>query len=312
MKVFKFGPAIVVFALAAALAGCGSSGTPQRAVAHQASSGGSAQRPSVNSTGEFPDGTKVTFISANWTMTPDGLGPGVKFTFRIVAGPGWKQNARFQLRPASGSERPYNYYMVTAVGWTYPASNSTGYADVSDISLAGGGQESGEGALLAGESVYAYSTLVTKSVPPNPQHLVVTIEMPNGKLQSRSFVAHVNPDSLAASPSSSAAPVTSQAPQAPSASLSASPVFNADAGTIAVNATINVYKDPTPGSKILFTADSTFYFGVICSVQGPAVTTSKATSTQWDYVQYDTSPPGYGYVNDAWLDDAETMAVPAC
>jgi len=42
------------------------------------------------------------------------------------------------------------------------------------------------------------------------------------------------------------------------------------------------------------------------------VTTSKGTSTQWDYVQYGISPPEYGYVNDAWLDDEETMAVPPC
>lgn len=55
--------------------------------------------------------------------------------------------------------------------------------------------------LFAGDSVYAYSTLVQRSDSPDPQHLVVTIEMPNGKLQSRSFAVNVGPDPFGASPS---------------------------------------------------------------------------------------------------------------
>lgn len=206
MKVFKIGPAVLAFASAVALTGCGGGGAPQHPATSQTHA---AQSSAQNSTQTFPDGTKVTFVSATWVMMPDDEGPGVKFAFHIVAGPDWKQNAKVELRPGSGSERPYNYYMVSAAGWFYPDYNSTGYADLSDIHLADGGVESGQGAntLYAGDSIYAYSTLATKSAPSNPQHLVVTIEMPNGQLKSRSFVANVGPDTA-----------TSQAVGAPSAS----------------------------------------------------------------------------------------------
>ena len=205
------------------LAGCGGSGAPLHPVATRSPSGssGSAQSPAENSTQAFPDDTKVTFVSATWVQAPDNLGPAVKFTFHIVAGPDWKQNAKVQLRPASGDEHPLNYYMVTASGWAYPASDSTGYADISNIVTAQGGQESGEGAntLFAGDSVYASSTLVQQHDSPNPQHLVVAIEMPNGKLQSRSFAMNVGPDPFGASPSAD----TGQPSTSPSAQPAGSP-----------------------------------------------------------------------------------------
>jgi hypothetical protein len=203
MKVFNIVLAVFTLVLATLLAGCGASGVPQHPATTQRASGSSAQSSSESSTQTFPDGTRVTFISVTWVMTPDNDGPAVKFTFRIVAGPDWKQNAKVQLRPGSGNERPLNYYMVTATGWFYPSYNSTGYADIGNIFTAQGGQESGEGAntLFAGDSVYASSTLATQSEPPNPQHLVVTIEMPNDQLQSRSFTVNVGPNPFGASSS---------------------------------------------------------------------------------------------------------------
>jgi hypothetical protein len=80
--------------------------------------------------------------------------------------------------------------MVTASGWAYPDSDSTGYADTGNISKANGWVEStGQAAaiLSPGDSVNASSTLYQTRAFPDPQHLVVTIEMPNGELQSRSF-----------------------------------------------------------------------------------------------------------------------------
>jgi hypothetical protein len=203
MKIFKIVLAVFALAFAAVLAGCGGSGAPQQSARTHTPSGSSTQSPSESSTQTFPDGTKVTFVSATWTMAPDDLGPAVKFTFHVVAGPDWKQNAKVQLRPGSGNERPYSYYMVTAAGWAYPASNSTGYADLGSIVTAQGVQESGEGAntLFAGDSVNASSTLVTQSDPPDPQHLMVTIEMPNGELQPRSFAVNVGPYPSDVSPS---------------------------------------------------------------------------------------------------------------
>jgi hypothetical protein len=204
MKIFKSVPAVFTLVFAAALAACGSSGAHQQSAKTQNPSDRSTQSTSESSTQTFPDGTKVTFVSATWTrLSYNPVDHGVKFTFHIIAGPGWKQNAKVQLRPASGDERPYTYYMVTAAGWAYPDTNSTGYADISNIFTAQGGRESGEGAntLFAGDSLYASSTLYPKSSSPDPQHLVVTIEMPNGKLQSRPFAVNVGPYSPEASPS---------------------------------------------------------------------------------------------------------------
>ncbi len=203
MKVSNIVLAVFALVFATLLAGCGASGAPQHPATTQRASASSAQRSSGGPAQTFPDGTVVTFVSATWVMTPDDDGPAVKFTFHVVAGPDWKQNAKVQLRPGSGSERPFNYYMVTATDWSYPSYNSTGYADIGNISTAQGGQESGQGAntLFAGDSIYASSTLATQSEPPNPQHLMVTIEMPNGQLQSRSFPVNVGPNPFGASPS---------------------------------------------------------------------------------------------------------------
>jgi hypothetical protein len=203
MKVFNIVLAVFALVLTALLAGCGASGATRHPATTQRASSNSPQSSSESSTQKFPDGTRVTFISVTWVMTPDDDGPAVKFTFRIVAGPDWKQNAKVQLRPGSGDERPYNYYMVTATGWSYPSYNSTGYADIGNIFTAQGGQESGEGAntLFAGDTIYASSTLATQSEPPDPQRLAVTIEMPDGQLQSRSFTVNVGPNPFGASPS---------------------------------------------------------------------------------------------------------------
>jgi hypothetical protein len=203
MKVFNIVLAVFALVLTTLLAGCGASGAPRHPATTQRASGNSPQSSSESSTQKFPDGTRVTFISATWVMTPDDDGPAVKFTFRIVAGPDWKQNAKVQLRPGSGDERPYNYYMVTSTGWSYPSYNSTGYADIGNIFTAQGGRESGEGAntLFAGDTIYASSTLATQSEPPDPQRPAVTIEMPDGRLQSRSFTVNVGPNPFGASPS---------------------------------------------------------------------------------------------------------------
>ena len=206
MRIFKIILAVFVLACPVALTGCGSSAAPQQSAKTQVSSGRSAQSVSDSSTQTFPDGTKVTFVSATWTrLSYNSVDHGVKFTFHIVAGPDWKQNAKIQLRPASGDEHPYNYYMVTADGWAYPDTNSTGYADIGNIFTAQGGQESGEGAntLFASDSVDASSTLYPRSNTPDPQHLMVTIEMPNGQLQSRSFSVKVGPYSPEVSQSES-------------------------------------------------------------------------------------------------------------
>jgi hypothetical protein len=34
------------------------------------------------------------------------------------------------------------------------------------------------------------------------------------------------------------------------------------------------------------------------------VATVKGTSTLWDYVEYQNPPSKYGYISDAWIDDA--------
>jgi hypothetical protein len=112
MKVLKIVLAAFALVFAIVLAGCGSSGAPQQSAKTQTPSSSSTQSPSDSSTQTFPDDTKATFVSATWVQAPDDLGPAVKFTFHIVAGPDWKQNAKVQLRPASGNERPLSYYMV--------------------------------------------------------------------------------------------------------------------------------------------------------------------------------------------------------
>jgi hypothetical protein len=85
-----------------------------------------------------------------------------------------------------------------------------------------------------------------------------------------------------------------------------SPAF--DAGFADPNANVNVYQGPTTSSKVVFTFTGldvgTDSVGIVCAVQGPAVTTTKGTSTLWDYVEYQNPPNKYGYINDAWIDDA--------
>ena len=166
-------------------------------------SGSSTQSPSESSTQTFPDGTKVTFVSATWITagypTPD---PAVKFTFHIVAGPQWKPYADQQvhLRPGSGDGKPIGYYMVTLAGWSYPNTNSTGYADLSNYVPGPSGQGDSDN-LVAGAAVDASSKLVPPSNPSDPQQVVVTIEMPNGQLQSRTFTVTVGPEPFGGSPS---------------------------------------------------------------------------------------------------------------
>lgn len=154
-----------------------------------ASAGSPAQTASGSATQTFPDGTRVTFVSASWTtLAYNPVDHGVTFTFHLVAGPNWTGNGnqRVLLRPISGSERPLNYYMVTVAGWAYPNSNSTGYAD--ETNYVPGSQSGGNcDQMAAGDSVDVLSTLYPLSDPVDPQHVVVTIEMPNGQLASRSF-----------------------------------------------------------------------------------------------------------------------------
>jgi hypothetical protein len=172
------------------------SGTAGPAPDITASVGSPAQTGSDGTTQTFPDGTRVTFVSANWTNSgPFVYNPvdhGVTFTFHLVAGPSWtgSGNQKVLLRPISGSERPLDYYMVTVSGWAYPNYNSTGYAD--ETNYTSGPQSGGNcDQLAAGDSVDVLSTLYPLSDPVDPQHVVVTIEMPNGQLASRSFTVSV-------------------------------------------------------------------------------------------------------------------------
>lgn len=171
---------------------------PQPSLSSRAAQPSSSPRVLPAGTKMFPDGTEVKFVSAKWTLIPNDNegGPAVKFTFRIVAGPGWKQDTTShpvkQLRPCSGDGRPLSYYKVTVAGWTYPNYNSTGYADISKY-VQGPSSGGVPDQLIAGDSVNASSILATGALPPNPQHVVVTIMAPNGKLQSRSFAVNVDP-----------------------------------------------------------------------------------------------------------------------
>jgi hypothetical protein len=172
------------------------SGAAGPAPDNSASVGSPAQTGSDSTTQTFPDGTRVTFVSANWTtFAPFAYNPvhhGATFTFHVVAGPSWtgSGNQKVMLRPISGGERPLDYYMVTASGWAYPNYNSTGYAD--ETNYMPGSQSRGScDQLAADDSVDVLSTLYPLSDPVDPQHVVVTIEMPNGQLASRSFTVSV-------------------------------------------------------------------------------------------------------------------------
>jgi hypothetical protein len=121
---------------------------------------------------------------------------GVKFIFHVVAGPQWSPSSRVTLCVNCGDQRPGEDYMVTSAGWEFPATNNTGYSDlVGDVTTAQGGTESFgsdvAAALHAGDSADVSSTLVTTSQPPDPQQVVVTIEMPDGTLASRTFAVNV-------------------------------------------------------------------------------------------------------------------------
>jgi hypothetical protein len=168
-------------------------GATRPAPDNTASASSPAHTASDSATQTFPDGTQVTFVSASWTtLAYNPVDHGVTFTFHLVAGPSWTGNGNQQvlLRPISGSERPLDYYMVTVAGWAYPNSNSTGYAD--EANYVPGSQSSGNcDQLAAGDSVDVLSTLYPLSDPVDPQHVVVTIEMPDGQLASRSFTVSV-------------------------------------------------------------------------------------------------------------------------
>jgi hypothetical protein len=168
----------------------------------QASAGATAETgPPESLTKTFPDGTKVTFVSAEWTALSqyDQASYGVKFTFHIVAGPQWSNSARVSLCANCGDGRPYKYYMVTIGGWAYPGTNSTGYADLATgITTAQGVPQPIDtgvaAALNAGDSVSASSTLIPPSGSPGEQQVTVTIEMPDTTLASETFLVNVGPN----------------------------------------------------------------------------------------------------------------------
>jgi hypothetical protein len=121
---------------------------------------------------------------------------GVKFIFHVVAGPQWTSSSRVRLCVNCGDERPGSDYMVTSTGWAFPKTNSTGYSDlVGDVTTAQGTTEQLSpdvaARLSAGDSADVSSTLVPSSQPPDPQQVVVTIEMPDGTLATRTFTVSV-------------------------------------------------------------------------------------------------------------------------
>jgi hypothetical protein len=176
--------------------------SPTLASSGQASAGATAEtNPAGSSTQTFPDGTKVTFVSAEWTALSqyDQAPYGVKFTFHIVAGSQWTNSGRVSLCANCGDGRPYKYYMVTIGGWAYPATNSTGYADLATgITTAQGVPQpinTGVAAALnAGDSVSTSSTLIPPSGSPGEQQVTVTIEMPDTTLAAETFTVDVSPN----------------------------------------------------------------------------------------------------------------------
>ncbi len=203
-------PACAIVFLAA-IAGCSNSGSaPGTVIAPAAATSTSAQAsagatagtsPAGILTQTFPDGTKVALVSAVWTALSqyDQAPYGVKFTFRIVAGPRWSNSAKVHLCANCGDQRPDEDYMVTIAGWAYPASNSTGYADLaSTVTTAQGATESfGTDVaawLSAGDSVSTSSTLIPPSSSPGEQPVTVTIEMPDTTLASETFMVNVTPN----------------------------------------------------------------------------------------------------------------------
>lgn len=190
-----------------------SSGTPAKASlsttdaaqvpspGHAPSSAAAQPNQAGAATQVFPDGTKVTLVSAEWTaLTQYDQAPyGVKFIFRIVAGPQWSNSANVHLCANCGDQRPLEDYMVTINDWSYPATNSTGYADLaSTVTTAQGGTESfstdAAATLTAGDSVSTASTLIPPSGSPGAQQVVVTIEMPDTTLASETFLVNVSPN----------------------------------------------------------------------------------------------------------------------
>ena len=168
---------------------------------HQASTSSPGTGPAEGLTRTFPDGTTVTFVSAEWTSLSqyDQASYGVKFTFRVVAGPQWTSSGKVRLCLNCGDGRPYYDYMVTSAGWVYPATNNTGYADLagSITTAQGASEQPGSGAaatLNAGDSGSTSSTLIPPSGSPGEQQVTVTIEMPDTTLASETFTVNVGPN----------------------------------------------------------------------------------------------------------------------
>jgi hypothetical protein len=163
--------------------------------------------PANGSTRTFPDGTQVTLVSAEWTVLSqyDQAPYGVKFTFHIVAGPQWTSSSRVHLCVNCGDQRPDEDYMVTVGGWAYPATNSTGYADlVTGITPAQGVPQPINTAvaagLSAGDSVSVSSTLIPPSGSPGDQQVTVTIELPDTTLASQTFTVNISPNPSGSQP----------------------------------------------------------------------------------------------------------------
>jgi len=210
-------PACAVVLLTA-ISGCANSGSaPGTATASgasatstsgQASAGTTAgANPAGSLTQTFPDGTKITFVSAKWTaLSQYAQAPyGVKFTFHILAGPQWSNSGKVHLCANCGDQRPGEDYMVTVAGWAYPSTNSTGYADLATgITTAQGvpmPMDTGAAAWLnGGDSVSASSTLIPPSGAPGEQQVTVTIEMPDTTLASETFTVNVSPNPSGSQP----------------------------------------------------------------------------------------------------------------
>ncbi len=201
----RIAPACVIVFLSM-ISGCANpssgSGTAVTSAPDQASAGATAAAsPDNGLTQAFPDGTRVTFVSATWVALSsyDQEPYGVKFTFRIVAGPRWSRSGKVSLCANCGDGRPAEDYMVTVPGWSYPAGNSTGYADLSSgITTAQGVPQPIEtsvaAVLSAGDSVSTSSTLVPPSGSPGEQQVMVTIEMPDTTLASEAYTVNVSPN----------------------------------------------------------------------------------------------------------------------
>jgi hypothetical protein len=199
-------PFVILALAAAAIAGCGSAGSSPSAGSNGpdgsiAAGSAVATSPAGSLTQVFPDGTRVSLVSAEWTaLSQYNQAPyGVKFIFRIVAGPRWSSSAKVSLCINCGDRRPLGDYMVTIPGWSYPKTNSTGYSDlVGDITTAQGGSlsvgpDAGAG-LTAGDSASASSTLIPPSGSPGGQQVTVSIEMPDTTLASETFLVNIDPN----------------------------------------------------------------------------------------------------------------------